>query len=47
MITKKFQQQLFSINQKAISQKDFLMYVEKNQNFISSKDFKQIADNLF
>ena len=43
----KFQQQLFSINQKAISQKDFLMYVEKNQNFISSKDFKQIADNLF
>ena len=23
------------------------MYVQKNQNFISSKDFKQIADNLF
>ena len=23
------------------------MYVEKNQNFIPGKDFKQIADNLF
>ena len=43
----KFQQQLFTINQKVIFQKDFLMYVEKNQNFIPSKDFKQIADNLF
>ena len=43
----KFQVPLFTINQKIIFQNDFLMYVEKNQNFISTKDFKVIADNLF
>ena len=43
----KFQVPLFTINQKIIFQNDFLMYVEKNQNFISTKDFQGIADNLF
>ncbi len=43
----KFQVPLFTINQKIIFQNDFLMYVEKNQNFISTKDFQVIADNLF
>ena len=43
----KFQKPLFTINKKTIFQKDFLMYVEKNQSFISSKDFQRIADNLF
>ena len=43
----KFQVPLFTINQKIIFQNDFLMYVEKNQNFISTKDFQAIADNLF
>ena len=43
----KFQEPLFAINEKTIFQKDFLMYVEKNQNFISSKDFKAVADILF
>ena len=43
----KFQVPLFAINQKIIFQNDFLMYVEKNQNFISTKDFQGIADNLF
>ena len=44
---RKFQVPLFTINQKIIFQNDFLMYVEKNQNFISTKDFQGIADNLF
>ena len=44
---RKFQVPLFTINQKIIFQNDFLMYVEKNQNFISTKDFQVIADNLF
>jgi len=43
----KFQKPLFTINKKTIFQKDFLIYVEKNQSFISSKDFQRIADNLF
>ena len=43
----KFQVPMFTINQKIIFQNDFLMYVEKNQNFISTKDFQGIADNLF
>ena len=43
----KFQVPLFTINQKIIFQNDFLMYVEKNHNFISTKDFQVIADNLF
>ena len=43
----KFQKPLFTINKKTIFQKDFHMYVEKNQSFISSKDFQRIADNLF
>ncbi len=43
----KFQVPLFTINQKIIFQNDFLMYVEKNQNFISTKDFQGIAYNLF
>lgn len=43
----KFQEPLFAINEKTIFQKDFLMYVEKNQNFISTKDFKAVADILF
>ena len=38
----KFQVPLFTINQKIIFQNDFLMYVEKNQNFISTKDFQVI-----
>ena len=43
----KFQVPLFTINQKIIFQNDFLMYVEKNQNFISTKDFQGVADNFF
>ena len=43
----KFQEPLFVINQKTIFQKDFLQYVEKNQSFTSSKDFEQVANNLF
>ena len=43
----KFLEPLFSIKQKTIFQKDFLIYVEKNQSFISSKDFQQIAFELF
>ena len=43
----KFLVPLFSIKQKTIFQKDFLIYVEKNQSFISSKDFQQIAVELF
>ena len=43
----KFQQPLFVINQKTIFKKDFLQYVEKNQSFISSKDFEQAANELF
>ena len=43
----KFQVPMFTINQKIIFQNDFLMYVEKNQNFISTKDFQVIADNHF
>ena len=43
----KFQESLFVINQKTIFQKDFLQYVEKNQSFTSSKDFEQVANNLF
>ena len=43
----KFLEPLFSIKQKTIFQKDFLIYVEKNQSFISSKDFQQIAVELF
>ena len=43
----KFQEPLFVINQKTIFKKDFLQFVEKNQSFISSKDFEQVANNLF
>lgn len=43
----KFHEPLFVINQKTIFKKDFLQYVEKNQSFISSKDFEQVANNLF
>ena len=43
----KFLEPLFSIKQKTIFQKDFLIYVEKNQSFISSKDFQEIAFELF
>ena len=43
----KFQDPLFIINQRTIFQKDFLMFVEKNQNFTSGKDFQKIADSLF
>ena len=43
----KFLEPLFSIKQKTIFQKDFLIYVEKNQSFISGKDFQQIAVELF
>ena len=43
----KFQELLFVINQKTIFKKDFLQFVEKNQSFISSKDFEQVANNLF
>ena len=43
----KFLEPLFSIKQKTIFQKDFLIYVEKNQSLISSKDFQQIAVELF
>tara|TARA_S200000501_G_scaffold377297_1_gene435123 strand:+ start:8772 stop:10406 length:1635 start_codon:yes stop_codon:yes gene_type:complete len=43
----KFQEPLFSIKQKTIFKKDFLLHVKKNISFISSKDFQQIADELF
>ena len=43
----KFLVPLFSIKHKTIFQKDFLIYLEKNQSFISSKDFQQIAVELF